>query len=95
MTLNVLLIQDDARSAKAVQDALTQSHSPLFHVEWVETCAAGIERLEAAGKQRGSAEAGIAAVLLDLSLPDAQGIVAFDRIYAAVPQFPILILSAP
>ena len=95
MVLNILLIQYDAASAQAIQDALSRSHNPLFHVEWVKTCAAGIERLEVAGKQRRSAEGGIAAVLLDLLLPDEKGIAAFERVYAAVPQFPILILSVP
>jgi diguanylate cyclase (GGDEF)-like protein/PAS domain S-box-containing protein len=36
----------------------------------------------------------IVAVLVNLSLPDSQGIETFDRIFHAVPQIPILVLSA-
>jgi diguanylate cyclase (GGDEF)-like protein/PAS domain S-box-containing protein len=95
MALNMLLIQNDAASAQAVQEALSQSHNPMYHVEWVTTCAAGIARLETAARQRSPADEGIAAVLLDLCLADTQGIATFDGIYSAVPQFPIMILSAP
>ena len=37
---------------------------------------------------------GLAAVLADLKLPDANGIETFDRLFAASPQIPILILSS-
>jgi diguanylate cyclase (GGDEF)-like protein/PAS domain S-box-containing protein len=81
----MLLIQDDADGAKAVRDALINSREPAYQVEWVQTCAAGLARLAAGG---------IAGVLIDLSLPDCRGIAAFDRLLAAAPQVPILILSA-
>jgi len=44
-----------------------------------------------AGKQRAD---GIAAVLIDLFLPDSQGIETFDRLFDSAPQIPILVLSA-
>jgi len=55
-------------------------------VEWVGRLSDGIDRL-----QRGQSTA----VILDLSLPDSQGIEAFDRVSAAAPRVPILILSGP
>jgi diguanylate cyclase (GGDEF)-like protein/PAS domain S-box-containing protein len=81
----MLLIQDDADDAKAVRDALINSREPAYHVEWVQTCAAGLERLAAGG---------VSGVLIDLALPDCPGIAAFDQMFAAAPQIPILILSA-
>ncbi len=34
-------------------------------------------------------------MLVDLFLPDSQGIDTFDRLFRAAPQIPILVLSAP
>jgi diguanylate cyclase (GGDEF)-like protein/PAS domain S-box-containing protein len=81
----MLLIQDDADGAGAVRDALVNSKDPAYRVEWVQTCAAGLERLAAGG---------ISGVLIDLALPDIRGIAAFDRLFAVAPQIPILILSS-
>ena len=91
MTKNILLIQAGASAASAVLSAMGRSHD--FHTEWVDTCALGLTRLCALGKQDGPRANGISAVLVDLQLPDAVGIDGFDRLYAAMPQIPILILS--
>jgi diguanylate cyclase (GGDEF)-like protein/PAS domain S-box-containing protein len=94
MAQNLLLMQDDAEGAKAVQNALSGSRRPAYHVEWVRSCAAGVERLTVAGKQRNQDPDGIAAVLVELDMPDTQGMATFDRLFAAAPQIPILILSS-
>jgi len=92
MPQNILLIQGNAADAAAVLDALLKS--PDFHIEWVDTCAQGLARLSALGKRAASEAAHVAAVLVDLQLPDANGMEAFDRLFAANPQIPILILSS-
>jgi diguanylate cyclase (GGDEF)-like protein/PAS domain S-box-containing protein len=92
MPRNILLIQGNALDAAAVLDAVSRSHN--FHIEWVGTCALGLTRLAALGKQDQPEATGIAAVLVDLQLPDVGGIEAFDRLLAAKPQIPILILSS-
>jgi diguanylate cyclase (GGDEF)-like protein/PAS domain S-box-containing protein len=81
MSQRILLIQNDAVSAKAILEALAHSTDPLFQVDWVRRCSDGLERLE-----------GIDAILVDLYLPDSRGIDTFDRIYAAAPKIPILVL---
>jgi diguanylate cyclase (GGDEF)-like protein/PAS domain S-box-containing protein len=53
-------------------------------VEWVRQLSHGIERLS---------KKGISAVLLDLSLPDSEGVATFDKLFAASPDIPILILA--
>jgi diguanylate cyclase (GGDEF)-like protein/PAS domain S-box-containing protein len=93
MPKNILLIQADARDAKVVRDALFESGYGKFHVEWVTTCTLGLERL-AIGKQAHQGTGGIAAVLVDLRLPDVVGIETFDRLFAAIPHIPIVILSS-
>ena len=94
MKQNILLILNDARVAGAVRDSLMRSHDRDFHVEWVRTCAIGLERLAFLGKQHLNRPSGIAAVLVDLLLPDVTGIETFEQLFAAIPQIPIVILSS-
>ena len=91
MTQNILLIQDDPSDANAVREALINSSDGSFQVEWVRRCSEGLERLAREERQRPCA---IAAVLVDLSLPDGHGIEAFDRLFRAAPRIPFLVLSA-
>jgi diguanylate cyclase (GGDEF)-like protein/PAS domain S-box-containing protein len=58
--------------------------SGSFDLEWVRQLSVGLDRLK---------KKGIAVVLLELSLPDSEGIETFDKLYAAAPDIPILILS--
>ncbi len=84
---NVLLIVADAAEAKAVRRSLLDSRDGPFKVEWVSTCGEAIKRL---GDQR---EEQIAAVVVDLFLPDSEGIETFDQLLRASPYTPILVLS--
>ncbi len=93
MSQIILLIQADPTQAKAIQTALVGSPDGPFHVDWVPTHAAGLKRLgqQATQQPRIGANA-IAAVLVDLFLPDSEGIETFDRLFDAAPHIPILIL---
>jgi diguanylate cyclase (GGDEF)-like protein/PAS domain S-box-containing protein len=95
MSRNILLIQDDVSRAKAITAALSASNDGSFHVEWVRTCAAGLQRLNRNGapEETGGGGVAISAVLVDLFLPDCRGIETFDRIFGVIPQIPILILT--
>jgi diguanylate cyclase (GGDEF)-like protein/PAS domain S-box-containing protein len=91
MPQNLLLIQDDPVGAKNVQEALTNSSDGSFRVEWVRSCSEALDCL-AAGQKQGWA--GTAAILVDLFLPDSQGIETFQQLFRAAPHVPILVLSA-
>src|SRR5580658_110231 len=84
MSQRVLLIQSDADAAKAIIGALSHCSDQPFHVEWVRRCSEGLKKL-----------AGIEAILLDLYLPDSQGIGTFDRLFRAARNIPILLLIDP
>ena len=87
MARKILLALADAAQAKVVRRSLINSRDSPLEVEWVNRCGDAIKRL-------GSAEvADIAAVVVDLFLPDSQGIETFDELFRASPQTPILILS--
>src|SRR5450755_4282553 len=89
MPETILLIQDDASMAARVLDLLAQSRDGPFAVEWSRSCAAGLHRLNH------QSNIGIAAVLIDLRLPQGQEIDIFDQIFQASPHIPILLLTSP
>jgi DNA-binding NarL/FixJ family response regulator len=89
MPETILLLQNNAWKAAIVQELLTQSSEGPFVVEWLGSCAAGLERLNYPMKNA------ITAVLVDLSVPDGQGLETFDQILHASPHIPILVLSNP
>ena len=86
----ILLIQDDVSDAECVREALNGSDDRSFRVEWVRSCSDGLDRLAQEGK---NGQDDIAAVLVDLSLPDSEGIETFAQLFSAVPHIPILVLS--
>jgi len=81
----VLLVEDDRTDAVLILKALVDPEDGSFEVEWVTCLAAALDRL---------ARGGIDVVLLDLTLPDGEGIEAFDRVFQAAPDALILVLSA-
>jgi diguanylate cyclase (GGDEF)-like protein/PAS domain S-box-containing protein len=81
----VLLVEDDPAEARVIQEALANTGGSPFCVEWVTRLSDALERL--GGKA-------IDVVLLDLTLPDGQGIDAFDQVFQAAPNALILVLSA-
>src|SRR6202162_1433854 len=83
MSHHVLLIQDDAPIARAILGALNNSSDESFQVEWVRRCSEGLERLTV-----------VAAIVVDLFLPDSRGIETFRRLYCAAAKIPILVLTA-
>ncbi len=83
-TTTVLLIEDDPADAKSIRDALSAEIDSPFRVEWVTLLSAGLERLS---------KEGVDVVMLDLSLPDVQGIEAVDQVCLAAPDLLVLVLS--
>ena len=90
----ILLIQDDCRDAHFVREALIHSSDGPFRVEWVRLCSEGLKRLAEEDKLGGQPADVIAAVLVDLFLPDSRGIETFDCLFRLAPHIPILVLSA-
>jgi diguanylate cyclase (GGDEF)-like protein/PAS domain S-box-containing protein len=84
MAQRILLVQNDWGGAKAVIGALAHATDSTFHVEWVGTCSEALEKID-----------GVAAMLVDLELPDSHGIDTFERLFRAAPKLPILILVEP
>ncbi|MGA3099111.1 MAG: response regulator [Bryobacteraceae bacterium] len=82
--ISVLIIEDNRGDARLVQEALKGATAPSFTVEWVDRLSIGLARL---------AEGGIDVLLLDLGLPDSQGLEALALIRALAPTVPVVVLS--
>ena len=81
---NVLLIEDNPDDALLIQETLADIGSAGFNVDWVVRLAEGIERL---------AEQRFDVVLLDIGLPDSQGLDTFATAHEASPAVPIILLT--
>ncbi len=84
MLNRVLVLTDDPADAQALNEVLCKARDGPFEIEWLRKLSAGLERIRAED---------IDAILVDLSLPDSNGIATFDRLFAAVPHIPIMTLS--
>ena len=83
-TLTVLLVSDVAADAGLIGKALAGSTGNEWRLERVGRLCDGVDRLR---------KTGIGAVLLDLFLPDSQGIGTFETLFESAPLVPILVLT--
>jgi C4-dicarboxylate-specific signal transduction histidine kinase len=83
-TINVLLIEDNPGDARLVREALKETEDPCYRVEWVRRLSLGLDRL---------ADGGIDVLLLDLGLPDSQGLATLAAVHASAPHMPVVVLS--
>ena len=83
--IRVLLLEKDPEDLDALRGALANARGGHVDLEWESHLNAGLERLS---------NGGIDAVLLDLMLPDSEGIATFERTYAFAPDVPIVVLTA-
>ena len=85
-TLTVLLIEDNPEYANLVQHWLTNACQEVeFVLNWTDSLQAGLSRLQ---------QGGIDVILLDLGLPDANGMETLLQTKARATKTPILILSS-
>jgi diguanylate cyclase (GGDEF)-like protein/PAS domain S-box-containing protein len=86
MDQRILLIEGDPADAETIRAALAQANDRAFSVEWVLHLSEGVEQLNTGQ---------VDAVLLDLFLPDCQGLETFDQLWRAAPDVPVLIVCDP
>jgi anti-anti-sigma factor len=82
--IKVLLVEDNPGDARLLREMLAEVGGISFELEYADQLSSGLERL---------AVEGIDLILLDLSLPDSQGLDTFARANAQAPQVPIIVLS--
>ncbi|MBI2059458.1 MAG: PAS domain S-box protein [Nitrospirae bacterium] len=89
-TVRILLIEDSEADARWIRDTFASQYAdrstgtPPFEWAWAESLMKGIRR---------AAEGGIDVILLDLTLPDSQGLPTFLKLRSVVPHVPIIVLT--
>lgn len=81
---SVLLVENDPADAGQIQDAIAKAKDSRFHIEWVTQLSTALERMH---------QEQFDVVLLDLVLPDGQGITMIDQVMQVAPHALILVLS--
>ena len=84
--IKVLLVESDREYVDVLREGLADARASgiTIEVDWASELSEAMARLS---------QGGIDAVLLDLDLPDSQGIVTFERTNAFAPDVPIIILA--
>ncbi len=84
-TYDVLFVEDDPDQGRVIETALSKARYQQFNVSRVGCLANALSHLRAQPAD---------VVLLDLSLPDAQGLEALHSVQASHPHVPVVVLSA-
>src|SRR5919108_5216042 len=79
--MRVLLVEDNEDDALLIRETLSETTLEIKHADRLSTA---LEQL---------AKGNFEAVLLDLSLPDAQGLNTIDRVLGQAPAVPIVVLT--
>ncbi len=82
---NLLVVEDDAGDAEYLEDILSDVETMSFSFVNVEQLATALSVLDV-GDQ-------FDVILLDLSLPDSQGLDTFTQVHAAATHIPIIVLT--
>jgi PAS domain S-box-containing protein len=81
----VLLVEDNPADVLFLREALAQDALATFELAQVESLGEALQRL---------AEQAFDAAMLDLGLPDSQGLPTFQKIHQSAPELPVVVLSA-
>jgi PAS domain S-box-containing protein len=82
--IKIFLIEDNPADARLIREMLTEAKGAQFHLECAENLKTGLQRL---------AETETDVVLLDLGLPESQGLETFIKVYAWAASVPIVVLT--
>jgi two-component system cell cycle sensor histidine kinase/response regulator CckA len=83
-SIRILLIEDNPGDARLVKEMLAEGDQGSFHLSHVERLTEGLARLK---------EDDFQVVLLDLSLPDAQGLDTVTQVCTQAPHIPVLVFT--
>lgn len=82
--ISILLVEDNPGDRRLICEMLTEARSATFDLKHVDRLQVGLEHLD---NNR------VDVVLSDLGLPDSQGLETLNKIYAQVPEVPIVVLT--
>jgi diguanylate cyclase (GGDEF)-like protein len=81
----VLLVEEEPENLDTFREAFSRLDDGHYQVEWVGELSRALQRLSLGG---------VDVVILDLDLPDSQGLATFERANAFAPDVPIVVLAS-
>ena len=82
--IKILLVEDNPGDARLLREALAETRSVQFDSTHVDRLGEALRRLR---------EESFEIILLDLSLPDGQGLDTVARVHGQVPNLPIVVMT--
>ncbi len=82
--LKILLVEDNDADVSLIREMLRDAGPEMFELERADRLEAGLLRIS---------EKKYDALLLDLGLPDSQGIAAIEKILTESPEIPVIVLT--
>ncbi len=82
--MKVLLVEPEPEGLSEFKETLETLGKKEIEMEWAGELSSALERLSLGG---------VDLLLLDLNLPDSEGIATFERAYAFAPGVPIVVLT--
>jgi len=82
--ITVLLVEDNPGDVRLIREMFAEVKGASFQLECVDRLSMALERL---------AQGGTDVVLLDLSLPDSQGLETYTKAHRQAPDVPIVVLT--
>jgi signal transduction histidine kinase len=83
--VNILIIEDSLAEARLLRELLSESQKELFNIVHVQRLREAIKQLETSDSYD--------LILLDLSLPDSQGLNSLESVNQKAPHLPIVVLT--
>ncbi len=82
--IKTLLVEDNPGDSRLIREMLVEARGVAFDLEYADRLQTGLKHL---------GEREIDVVLLDLGLPDSQGLETLSKTYAQAPEVPIVVLT--
>ncbi|MBE0431493.1 MAG: response regulator [Dehalococcoidia bacterium] len=83
-TISTLLIEDNPGDRRLIREMLAEASSMTFDVRYADRLQAAVEYLS---------QNRVDVILLDLGLPDSQGLETLKKVYAQASELPIVVLT--
>lgn len=83
-SIRTLLVEDNPADARALSESLAEVPGAAFELDWVDGLGKGLQKLESGA---------VDLVLLDLHLPESQGLATFAMAHECAPGVPIIVLT--
>jgi DNA-binding response OmpR family regulator len=96
--IQVLIIEDNPADARLIETMLSESMNPKFESEWIQTLTMGLKRLKTLSPivvddDSHENPAQIDAILLDLGLPESNGLETLTRVLREIRHIPVIVLT--